>query len=105
VSLAYGAAGWTLGAVFRSAAGAIATVLLWAVILQPTPDSFAAQFHGILQAIYNLLPDASTTTVSNLLSAATSPLVPAPAASRSPRPQPCWSSLPTPPPSSPVPRC
>ena len=74
VSLAYGAAGWALGTLFRSAGGAIAAVLLWSVVLQPTLDNLAAQFHGTLQTIYDILPDASTNSLARLFGTANTSL-------------------------------
>jgi ABC-2 type transport system permease protein len=66
VGFAYGAAGLTLGTVFRNAGGAIAAALLWSVILRSVLDNLAQQLHGGLQTINKVLPNASTTTLTHL---------------------------------------
>jgi ABC-2 type transport system permease protein len=66
VGIVYGAAGLTLGTVFRSAGGAIAAALLWSVILRSVLDNLAQQLHGGLQTINKVLPNASTSTLTHL---------------------------------------
>jgi len=70
VSLAWGAAGWTAGTLLKSATGAFAAMLLWVTIVQLQLDQFATELSGPLRTIYDLLPDASTNTVTNLFGAA-----------------------------------
>jgi ABC-2 type transport system permease protein len=66
LSLAYTAVGLTLGIVLRSATAGIGAVLLWAVIVQPSLEYFAAQLHGIMLHLYEIVPNAATNTVINL---------------------------------------
>jgi len=70
VSLAWGAAGWTAGTLLKSATGAFAAILLWTTVVQLQLDQFAMELSGPLRAIYDVLPDASTNTVTNLFGAA-----------------------------------
>jgi hypothetical protein len=70
VSLAWGAAGWTAGTLLKSAAGAFAVILLWTTVVQLQLDQFATELSGPLRTIYDVLPDASTNTVTNLFGAA-----------------------------------
>jgi ABC-2 type transport system permease protein len=70
VSLAWGAAGWTAGTLLKSAAGAFAAILLWTTVVQLQLDQFATELSGPLRTIYDVLPDASTNTVTNLFGAA-----------------------------------
>lgn len=70
VSLAWGAAGWTAGTVLKSATGAFAVILLWTTVVQLQLDQFAVELSGPLRAIYDVLPDASTNTVTNLFGVA-----------------------------------
>ncbi len=69
VCVTYAAAGLALGTLFRSAGGAIAAALLWSVILRSVLDNLALLLHGDLQAVYNFLPSASTTTLTHLFGA------------------------------------
>jgi hypothetical protein len=66
LSLAYAAAGWTLGIWLRSAAAAIGAVLVWVLVAQPSIEYFAVQLHGVILRIYEILPDAGTNTLVNL---------------------------------------
>jgi ABC-2 type transport system permease protein len=66
VSLTWGAVGWTAGTLLKSAAGAFAVILLWTTVVQLQLDQFATELSGPLRTIYDLLPDASTNTVTNL---------------------------------------
>ena len=70
VSLAWGAAGWTAGTLLKSAAGAFAVILLWTTVVQLQLDQFATELSGPLRTIYDVLPDASTNTVTNLFGVA-----------------------------------
>ncbi len=70
VSLAWGAVGWTAGTLLKSAVGAFAVIMLWTTIVQLQLDQFATEVSGPLRALYDLLPDASTDTVTNLFGAA-----------------------------------
>jgi ABC-type transport system involved in multi-copper enzyme maturation permease subunit len=70
VSLAWGAVGWTAGTLLKSAAGAFAVIMLWTTIVQLQLDQAATEVSGPLRVIYDLLPDASTDTVTNLFGAA-----------------------------------
>jgi ABC-2 type transport system permease protein len=66
LGLAYAAVGLTLGVWLRSATAAIGAVLLWAVVVQPSIEYFAAQLHGVFLHLYDILPNAATNTVINL---------------------------------------
>jgi ABC-2 type transport system permease protein len=66
LGLAYAAVGLALGIWLRSATAGIGAVLLWAVIVQPSIEFFAAQLHGIVLHLYEILPSAATNTVINL---------------------------------------
>jgi ABC-2 type transport system permease protein len=66
LSLAYAAVGLTLGIWLRSATAGIGAVLVWAVIVQPSVEYFAAQLHGVGLYLYELLPSAATNAVINL---------------------------------------
>jgi ABC-2 type transport system permease protein len=66
LSLAYAAVGLTLGIWLRSATAGIGAVLVWAVIVQPSVEYFAAQLHGVGLHLYELLPSAATNAVINL---------------------------------------
>jgi hypothetical protein len=66
LGLAYAAVGLALGIGLRSATAGIGAVLLWAVIVQPSLEYFAAQLHGIMLHLYEILPSAATNTVVNL---------------------------------------
>jgi ABC-2 type transport system permease protein len=66
LGLAYAAVGLTLGVWLRSATAGIGAALLWAVVVQPSIEYFAAQLHGIVLHLYDILPDAATNTVTNL---------------------------------------
>ncbi len=66
VSLAWGAVGWTAGTLLKNAAGAFAAILLWITVVQLQLDQFAPEMPGPVHAVYDLLPDAATGTVTNL---------------------------------------
>jgi ABC-2 type transport system permease protein len=66
VSLAWGAAGWAVGTVLKSAAGALAAMLLWSTIVQVQLDNYATEMPRAARAVYDLLPDAATNTVALL---------------------------------------
>jgi ABC-type transport system involved in multi-copper enzyme maturation permease subunit len=66
VAAAWAAAGWTAGTLLRSATAAFAVILLWATIVQLQLDQLASEFTGPLRALYDLLPDAATNTLTNL---------------------------------------
>jgi ABC-2 type transport system permease protein len=66
ISTAWAAAGWTAGTLLRSATAAFAVILLWATIVQLQLDQLAIEFTGPLRALYDLLPDAATNTLTNL---------------------------------------
>jgi ABC-type transport system involved in multi-copper enzyme maturation permease subunit len=66
ISTAWAAAGWTAGTLLRSATAAFAVILLWATIVQLQLDQLASEFTGPLRALYDLLPDAATNTLTNL---------------------------------------
>ena len=66
LALAYAAVGLALGIGLRSATAGIGAVLLWAVIVQPSLEYFAAQLHGIMLRLYEVLPNAATNTVVSL---------------------------------------
>jgi hypothetical protein len=64
VSLTWGALGWTAGTVLNSAAGAFAAMLLWTVIIQRQLDYYATLMPRAIRAVYDLLPDAATNTLT-----------------------------------------
>ena len=64
VSLAWGAAGWTAGTVFNSAAGAFAAMLLWTTVIQGQLNYYATLMPRAARAVYDLLPDAATNTLT-----------------------------------------
>jgi ABC-2 type transport system permease protein len=64
VSLAWGALGWTIGTVLNSAAAAFAGLLLWTVIIQGQLDYYATLMPRAIRAVYDLLPDAATNTLT-----------------------------------------
>jgi ABC-type transport system involved in multi-copper enzyme maturation permease subunit len=66
IAAAWAAAGWTAGTLLRSATAAFAVILLWATIVQLQLDQLASEFTGPLRALYDLLPDAATNTLTNL---------------------------------------
>ena len=66
VSAAWAAVGWAAGTILRSATAAFAVILLWATIVQLQLDQYASELTGPLRALYDLLPDAATNTVTNL---------------------------------------
>ncbi len=66
VALAYGALGLALGTVCRSAAGAIAAALLWAVIIEPNLLELGQQAGGTLLKLADFLPGTSAETVTGL---------------------------------------
>jgi ABC-type transport system involved in multi-copper enzyme maturation permease subunit len=64
VSLAWGALGWTAGTALNSAAGAFAALLLWTTIIQGQLDYYATLMPKAARAVYDLLPDAATSTLT-----------------------------------------
>jgi len=64
VSLAWGAAGWAAGTVLSSAAAAFAAILLWTTIVQEQLDYYATLMPKAARAVYDLLPDAATSTLA-----------------------------------------
>ncbi|MGH3149472.1 MAG: hypothetical protein ACRDOB_01905 [Streptosporangiaceae bacterium] len=76
VSAAWAAAGWTAGTVFRSATAAYGVILLWALVVQLQLDQFAGEVGGPLRAVYDLLPDAATNTLTNLYGFANTDVIP-----------------------------
>jgi len=66
IGVAWTAVGWTLATVLRSATGAFAVLLVWSTIAQFELDSFSTELTGALRVLYELLPDASSNTISNL---------------------------------------
>jgi ABC-2 type transport system permease protein len=66
MGLAYAAVGLTLGIWLRSATAGIGAVLLWAVVVEPSIESFAAELHGVIRQLYRVFPDAAINTVINL---------------------------------------
>jgi ABC-type transport system involved in multi-copper enzyme maturation permease subunit len=72
LGITYGAAGLALGCLFRSAGAAIAAALLWSVILRSLLDNLAQQLPGSLRVLDHVLPDASTTTLTQLFGSVSS---------------------------------
>jgi ABC-2 type transport system permease protein len=66
VSLAYGMGGLALGAICRSAAGAIAAVLLWTVIIEGSLYDMAIQAGGLFLKIANFEPASTATTITSV---------------------------------------
>jgi hypothetical protein len=64
VGLAWGAPGWTAGTALNSAAAAFAGLLLWTVIIQGQLDYYATLMPRAVRAVYDLLPDAATNTLT-----------------------------------------
>jgi ABC-2 type transport system permease protein len=64
VSLAWGAAGWTAGALLKSTAAAFAVMLLWTTIVEVQLDYYATLMPKVARAVYDVLPDAATNTVA-----------------------------------------
>jgi ABC-2 type transport system permease protein len=64
VSLAWGAVGWAAGTVLSSAAAAFAAILLWTTIVQGQLDYYATLMPKAARAVYDLLPDAATSTLA-----------------------------------------
>jgi ABC-2 type transport system permease protein len=64
VSLAWGALGWTAGTALNSAAAAFAGLLLWITIIQGQLDYYATLMPRAARAVYDLLPDAATSTLT-----------------------------------------
>jgi ABC-type transport system involved in multi-copper enzyme maturation permease subunit len=62
-ALAYGTAGLALGAICRSAAGAIAAVLLWTVIIEGSLYDMAIQTGGLFLKIANFEPGSSAMAI------------------------------------------
>ena len=74
VALASTAIGLALGTILRSAAKAAGVVLLWAVIIEPQLISVSTQLHGAWLRLYELLPDASINTLTNLYNTTAAPV-------------------------------
>lgn len=66
VSTTWAALGWTAGTLLRSATAAFAVIVLWATIVQLQLDQVATEFVRPLRALYDLLPDAATNTLTGL---------------------------------------
>ena len=67
IALTYGILGLVLGTACRSAAGAVATALLWTLIIESTLYQLALQIpHGILRTISDLTPGACAVTLTGL---------------------------------------
>ena len=66
VSLAWGAARWTAGTVVKNAVGAFALILLWITIVQVRLNYYAPEMPKAARPVYDLLPDAATSTVTLL---------------------------------------
>jgi ABC-2 type transport system permease protein len=64
VSLAWGALGWTAGTMLNSAAAAFAGLLLWTILIQGQLDYYATLMPRAVRAVYDLLPDAATNTLT-----------------------------------------
>jgi ABC-2 type transport system permease protein len=65
-AMACTAVGLALGTILRSATKAGAVLLLWSVLIIPYLDQIGGEVHGVLQQLYELLPDAAVNTVVNL---------------------------------------
>ena len=66
VSTTWAAVGWAAGTLLRSATAAFAVIVLWATIVQVQLDQFATELVRPLRAVYDLLPDAATNTLTVL---------------------------------------
>jgi ABC-type transport system involved in multi-copper enzyme maturation permease subunit len=66
VAATWSAVGWTAGTLLRSATAAFAVIVLWATIVQLQLDQDAIEFVRPLRAVYDLLPDAATNTLTGL---------------------------------------
>jgi ABC-2 type transport system permease protein len=66
VAATWAAVGWTAGTLLRSATAAFAVIVLWATIVQLQLDQFATELVNPLRAVYDLLPDAATNTLTGL---------------------------------------
>jgi hypothetical protein len=66
VALTFAAMGWFLGAVCRSAAGAIAIALVWTVLIDQYLGYFGFDYTGLLPKISDLTPGTSAITVTGL---------------------------------------
>ena len=66
VAATWSALGWTAGTLLRSATAAFAVIVLWATIVQLQLDQDATEFVRPLRAVYDLLPDAATNTLTGL---------------------------------------
>lgn len=66
VSTTWAALGWTAGTLLRSATAAFAVIVLWATIVQLQLDQVATELASPLRAVYDLLPDAATNTLTGL---------------------------------------
>ena len=75
VATTYVFAGAALGAFFRSAGGGIGAALLWTQIVRGTIDSVAARIPGAVHAVAEVLPNAATTTLTQLFGVAQPDLV------------------------------
>jgi len=66
IGVAWTAVGWTVATALRSATAAFALILVWSTIVQFQLDSFSTELSGPIRTLYELLPDASSDTISNL---------------------------------------
>lgn len=64
VGLAWGVAGWTVATVLRSTAAAFAVILLFSTLVEAQLDQLSTELSGALRTVYELLPDASSNTLS-----------------------------------------
>ncbi len=66
VAATWAVAGWAAGTLLRSATAAFAVIVLWAMIVQLQLDQVATEFARPLRAVYDVLPDAATNTLTGL---------------------------------------
>lgn len=75
IAVTYAFAGAALGALFRSAGGGIAAALLWTQVIKGTIDSVAARIPGAVHSIAEVLPNAATTTLTQIFGVAQPDLI------------------------------
>jgi ABC-2 type transport system permease protein len=66
IAWAWAATGWFLAVLFRSATAAFGIGMLWNLVIQSQLDYFVLEVKGPFRILYDLLPDASTNTMSQL---------------------------------------
>jgi ABC-type transport system involved in multi-copper enzyme maturation permease subunit len=64
VGLAWGAAGWAVATVLRSTTAAFAAILLFSTLVEAQLDQLSTELTGAMRTLYELLPDASSNTLS-----------------------------------------